>query len=72
MRHAARMKGAPALTSTDLYRFVLSNPGFDMVLAGPKTIAHLEGALKAVELGPFGKDEYGQLCKLGDALYAGK
>jgi len=72
MRQAARMKGAPTLASTDLYRFVLSTPGFDMCLAGPKTIAHLEGVLKAVELGPLGKDDYTRLCSLGDTLYARK
>ncbi len=68
MRQAARMKNAPALTSTDLYRFVLSNPGFDMCLAGPKTIAHLEGVLKAVELGPLDGERYRQLEDLGDAI----
>jgi len=62
------MPGAPSLTSTDLYRFVLSNPGFDMVLAGPKTIAHLEGVLKAVELGPLDSERYRQLGVLGDSI----
>jgi len=63
------MLGAPVLTSTDLYRFVLSTPHIDMCLAGPKTIPQLEGLLKAVDLGPLDRERFMELCSLGDSLH---
>jgi len=69
IRQAACMPGAPVLTSTDLYRFVLSTPYIDMCLAGPKTIPQLEDLLKAVELGPLDRERFMELCSLGDSLH---
>lgn len=63
----ARASGA-VLTSTDLYRFVLSHPSVDMCLAGPRTVPQLEGLLAAVDLGPLEGEGYRRLCEMGDAM----
>ncbi len=43
----------PVPTAGDCYRFVLSNPSVDMVLAGPRSTQQIDEAIEAVEKGPL-------------------
>ena len=58
------------MTSTDCYRFVLSNPAVDVCMTGPKTTDHMRKALRALELGPLSEEEIARVHKIGDYVYA--
>lgn len=55
---------------TDCYRFALSHPTVDVVLAGPSSAEHMSQALRALELGPMTEDELAWLRRVGDHIYA--
>jgi len=47
----------PVMTAADCYRFCLSSPHVDVVLAGPKNRAELDDDLSALDGGPLSPDE---------------
>ena len=61
--------GESALTSSDCYRFVLSNPAVDVCLCGPKNIDQMRAALSTLELGPLGVDDMNRVKMIGDHLH---
>ena len=65
-------EGETAPTSTDCYRFVLSNPAVDLCLTAPKTVEQMRENLKVLKLGPMNEDELTRMRKIGDYLYRKK
>lgn len=57
-------------TGTDCYRFVLSHPTINVVLAGPSNSEQMSQALRALELGPMHDDELAWMRRVGDHIYA--
>ena len=53
----------------DCYRFSLSHPAVDMVLAGPASAAELREALAALEEGPMSEEELAWMRRVGDAVH---
>jgi aryl-alcohol dehydrogenase-like predicted oxidoreductase len=56
-------------TGTDCYRFALSHPAVDVVLAGPNDAAQMSQALRALELGPMHTEELAWMRRVGDYIY---
>ncbi|MCZ6872733.1 MAG: aldo/keto reductase [bacterium] len=54
---------------TDCYRFALSHPTVNVVLAGPSSLEQMSQALRALELGPMTEDELAWLRRVGDHIY---
>jgi aryl-alcohol dehydrogenase-like predicted oxidoreductase len=55
----------PTPRASDCYRFALTNPHVDVVLAGPKNAAELDEALCALSRGPLERDELAWLRRVG-------
>jgi aryl-alcohol dehydrogenase-like predicted oxidoreductase len=55
--------------ASDCYRFVLSNPGVDVVITAPKNIRHMEENLVGVGKGPMNAEELGWMRRVGDYVY---
>ena len=55
-------------TSTDCYRFVLSNPHVDLCLAGPADREQLDQAMAALDRGPLDEDELAWMRRVGKVV----
>jgi predicted aldo/keto reductase-like oxidoreductase len=64
--------GEKTPTAADCYRFVLSNPSIDVCLTGPSSAAHVEQALKALELGPMSLEELAWMRRVGQSVHPSK
>lgn len=53
----------------DCYRFALSHPTVNVVLAGPSSAEQMSQALHALELGPMTEDEFAWIRRVGDHIY---
>ncbi len=53
----------------DCYRFVMTNPGVDVCLTGPASVAELSSALDGWEKGPMTEDELAWMRRVGAAKY---
>jgi len=62
--------GEPPLRGRDAYRFVLSNPDFDVCMTGPKNAAQLEEALAALDEGPLSAEEMARVRQIGEFVRA--
>lgn len=62
-------EGEEPLTSTDCYRFALSNPHVHVCLSGPKTSEQLKAALKTLESEPLSKEETERFHRIGDHVH---
>ena len=58
-------KGQEPLRGRDCYRFVLSNPNFNVCMTGPSNAAELDEALLALEAGPLSADEDARFRAIG-------
>lgn len=56
-------------TAADCYRFVLSDPHIDACYTGPKTGDELDGAMRALELGPMNDDEIAWMRRVGTSVW---
>jgi aryl-alcohol dehydrogenase-like predicted oxidoreductase len=56
-------------TAADCYRFALSHPSVDVVLAGTRSILEMRQALGALERGPMSDEELGRMRRIGDHLH---
>lgn len=67
-------KRAPAedgpLKASDCYRFVLSNPRFDVCMTGPANAEHMSEALTALDRGPMSDEELARARRIGAAVAA--
>lgn len=61
--------GEPPLSSADCYRFVLSNPGVDLCLTGPRTAGEMDAALEALDAGPLDEAEMERIRRIGDHVH---
>jgi len=62
--------GEMPLSASDCYRYSLSNPAIDMVIAGPANAAQMDEALSALEKGPLDPEERERIERIGAYLYA--
>ncbi|MBI4702198.1 MAG: hypothetical protein HY744_13805, partial [Deltaproteobacteria bacterium] len=58
-------EGEAPLKARDCYRFVLSQPHFDVCLSGPSTVEHVDEALAALDAGPLGAEEEARARRIG-------
>jgi aryl-alcohol dehydrogenase-like predicted oxidoreductase len=63
-------KGEAPMRGRDAYRFVLSNPDFNLCMTGPKNAEQLDEALAALDEGPLSPEENERIRRLGSHLYA--
>lgn len=59
----------PAASAGDCYRFCLSNPHVDLVVAAPKTAGQLRENIQALERGPLSDEEMAHMRALGKAVH---
>lgn len=64
-------RGERTPTGTDCYRFALSQPTVDVVMAGPGNPEQMRQALAALDRGPLPDDELAWMRRVGDAIYRG-
>jgi len=62
-------RGEKMPSGSDCYRFVLSNPGVDVCMAGPKDTDQMREALKALDLGPLTEEELSWMRRVGDHVH---
>ena len=60
----------PLPRGSDCYRFALSNPAVNTVIAGPANGAELDEALAALDRGPMDADELAWMHRVGDGVRA--
>jgi hypothetical protein len=61
-------KGDPTPRGSDCYRFALTNPAVDVVIAGPRNGAELDEAMAALDRGPMSDDELAWMRRVGDSV----
>ena len=64
-------EGERVPTAADCYRFALTDPRVDLVLAGPANDRELSEALLALDGGPLEHDELARLRRIGDNVHPG-
>jgi aryl-alcohol dehydrogenase-like predicted oxidoreductase len=57
--------GQPPLRARDAYRFVLSNPDFNVCICGPRNAAEMDEALAALDAGPLVPEEAERIRAVG-------
>ncbi|MBW2352505.1 MAG: hypothetical protein JRF51_04640 [Deltaproteobacteria bacterium] len=57
-------------SASHCYRFVLSNPGVDVCMCGPRDEAQMREALRTLDLGPLSPEELDRMRKIGDYVHA--
>ena len=62
--------GEVPLTARDCYRYALSNPAVDMVIAGPANGDQMGEAISALEVGPLEPEERARIERIGAHIYA--
>ncbi len=62
--------GESPLSARDCYRYSLSHPAVDMVIAGPANAAQMDEALSALEKGPLDAEERERIERIGAYLYS--
>jgi aryl-alcohol dehydrogenase-like predicted oxidoreductase len=62
-------RGESPPRASDCYRFVLTNPGFDVCMTGPKNHEQMLEALAALDRGPLDEDEMARMKKIGDHVH---
>ncbi len=55
-------------TAADCYRFALSSPYVDACFTGPTTGAELDGAMRALDLGPMNDEELAWMRRVGSSV----
>ncbi len=58
----------PLPRGSDCYRFALSRPEVDVVIAGPSNGAELDEAMSALDRGPLDADELAWMRRVGDGV----
>jgi aryl-alcohol dehydrogenase-like predicted oxidoreductase len=62
-------KGEKPMTSSECYRFVLSNPNVHVCLSGPKNNEEMKAALKSLESPPLDVSEMERIRRIGDHVH---
>jgi aryl-alcohol dehydrogenase-like predicted oxidoreductase len=61
--------GDVPLTSTECYRFALSNPNVNLCLTGPKNREEMDEALHTIDSGPLLSNEMERIRRIGDFIH---
>ena len=61
-------QGERVPTAADCYRYVLSHPEVDVCMTGPNSVAQMEHALTALQLGPMSEEELAWMRRVGRAV----
>lgn len=61
--------GEAPLSARDCYRYALSNPAVDLVIAGPANGDQMDEAISALEVGPLDPDERERIERIGAFIY---
>ena len=61
--------GERPLTSTDCYRFALSNPNVDLCLTGPRNKKEMDEALLTLDSLPLSEEERVRIERIGDFIH---
>ena len=61
--------GQAPMRGRDAYRFVLSNPDFNLCMTGPRNAAEMDEALAALDEGSLSSEENERIRRLGKYLY---
>jgi aryl-alcohol dehydrogenase-like predicted oxidoreductase len=61
--------GEAPMRARDAYRFVLSNPDFNLCMTGPRNAAQMDEALAALDEGPLSAEENARVRRLGKHVY---
>ncbi|HEY3447114.1 MAG TPA: aldo/keto reductase [Myxococcales bacterium] len=62
-------RGEAVPRGRDAYRFVLSNPDFNVCMTGPKDAAQMDEALAALDDGPLSAEEMARMRKIGAQVH---
>lgn len=62
-------KGESVPRASDCYRFVLSRPGVDICLTGPRDEEQMREALAALDRGPMSEEELAWMRRIGDHIH---
>jgi aryl-alcohol dehydrogenase-like predicted oxidoreductase len=63
--------GEAPMCARDAYRFVLSNPDFNVCMTGPKNAAEMDEALATLDDGPLSVEENARIRGIGIHVYDG-
>ena len=69
LKPAKMPAGEAPLRARDCYRFVLSNPDFNVCMTGPKDAAQMDEALKALDDGPLSAEEDARFRRIGKHVH---
>jgi predicted aldo/keto reductase-like oxidoreductase len=61
--------GETAPSASECYRFVLSNPGVDVCMTGPKDRTQMREALRTLDLGSLSEEELERMKRVGDHVH---
>jgi aryl-alcohol dehydrogenase-like predicted oxidoreductase len=61
--------GEPPLRARDCYRFVLSNPNFNVCMTGPRNAEELDEALSTIDAGALDEGEMARLRRIGQHVH---
>jgi len=64
--------GESAPSAVDCYRFVLSRPGVDVCLTGPRSLEQMRQNLRLLDQGPMDEAELARMRRIGDHVYGRK
>jgi aryl-alcohol dehydrogenase-like predicted oxidoreductase len=69
LKAGAMPMGEHPLTSTDCYRFVLSNPNVNVCLTGPRNLKEMEEALLTLDKEPLTREEMNRMRRIGEFIH---
>jgi aryl-alcohol dehydrogenase-like predicted oxidoreductase len=69
LNHQKMPAGEAPMTSTDCYRFAMTNSAVDVCLCGPKDLHQMREALKSLDMGPLTTEEMNRIKKIGDHVH---
>ena len=61
--------GEKPLSSSECYRFVLSNPNVDLCMTGPRSEKEMDEALITLDAGPLSEEEMERVRRIGKHVY---
>ena len=69
LNHKKMPTGETAPSASECYRFVLSNPGVDVCMTGPKDRTQMREALRTLDLGSLSEEELERMRRVGDHVH---
>jgi len=69
LKEAKMPPGEKALSASDCYRFVLSNPAVDVCMTGARNLEMMRENLNTLDMGPLSPEEMERVRRIGDFVY---